>query len=71
MTSNILPMKTVFYSTKDVKERLRIKSTQTLKTYRDNKGFPNPVISGNGAHALYSVQEVHMWEQEQLFGLVG
>lgn len=71
MTSAITQMKLAFYSTKDVKERLRIKSTQTLKAYRDTKGFPNPVISGNGAHALYSAQEVHMWENEQLFGMVG
>jgi hypothetical protein len=63
-------MAIVFYSTNDVKERLRIKSTQTLKTYRAQKGFPNPVLSNNGAHDLYSVQAVHQWEQQQLQKLV-
>lgn len=66
MTSVNLAMQIVFYSTNDIKERLRIKSTQTLKSYRNNKGFPNPVVSTNGAHDLYSVQAVHTWEQEQL-----
>jgi hypothetical protein len=60
-----------FYSTSDVKTRLRIKSTQTLKAYRDNKGFPEPVISSYGARALYSAQAVHMWEQAQLLKMVG
>jgi len=71
MTTTNFLKEIVFYSTKDVKERLRIKSTQTLKAFRDKKGFPNPVISGNGAHALYSAQAVHKWEQAQLFGMVG
>lgn len=66
MTTTNFFKEIVFYSTTDVKERLRIKSTQTLKKYRMNKGFPAPVLSNNGAHDLYSVEAVHQWEQKQL-----
>lgn len=55
-----------FYSTKDVKERLRIKSTQTLKKYRTEHGFPDPIKSGLGQTDRYSVADVHAWEKAQL-----
>jgi hypothetical protein len=55
-----------FYSTKDVKKMLAIKSTKTLKKYRDVHGFPNPIRSGNGQTDRYSATEVNAWFEKVL-----
>ena len=46
-----------YLTTKQVKERFKIKSNVTLYNWRKKKGFPEPICG-----RLYSVNDIEKWE---------